>query len=720
MMNISHLKETDNKWNIQSNEEHCHQVAQRCAEFTAQFGCRQWGKICGSLHDLGKNSIAFQRYIAYSSGYDKSNKTAPRTPHAYIGAIMAQKLYPELAPVISFCIMAHHGGLHDKRNLEAKLTESLPPEIEQPLRLPEPIERPNLKDKTDIPLFIRMLFSALVDADRLDTEAFMSPETAAQRSTTPLSDLKPMLEAYLAQLKAEAKPTKLNLIREEIQQNCLRCADIAPGFFSLTVPTGGGKTLSSLVWAMQHAVKYQKKRIIIAIPYTSIIVQTAQILRNIFGNVVLEHHSNTDYEEPDRLDWSEDAEKLKLISENWEAPIIVTTNVQLFESLFSNRASKCRKLHNLTDSILILDEVQSLPLDYLSPILDALRTLQRVFGVSVLFTTASQPAIEGSIRYGKKSTEILQGLNKVNEIIPRPDELSRQLRRTRIVFDEETSSYEEVAKRLTEHPRVLCIVNTRRDAQEIYTRLPQERYTFHLSRMMCPAHVKEVIEEIKRLLKAVDVPVIRVVATQLIEAGVDIDFPVVFRQEAGLDSIIQAAGRCNREGLLPLAETQVFRFPFHLPPGSLSQAAAVTNRLDRHSDWFHPETMKQYFIQRYNRAETLDKVNVKELLYRDWNFETVAQKFHLIEENGRNLIVNYKDSPELVERLKREGASYGLMRKLSAYTVGVPEATFKELFKGQLVEEVLTGIYWAPNREQYDANIGLVMGNHWLDEILIK
>ena len=291
-------------------------------------------------------------------------------------------------------------------------------------------------------------------------------------------------------------------------------------------------------------------------------------MRGIFGDEnVLEHHSNVNLFDDEN---SEIRKKLKLATENWDYPIVVTTNVQLFESLFSNKPSDCRKLHNLAKSVLILDEIQTLPINFLQPIVDTLDTLKKVFGTSILFTTASQPVLTGEI-VGSNKLVAFEGLPEIKEIIPAEAKLHDRLRRVGLEFDETRSNYDEIAERMTKFPRVLCIVNTRNDAKEIYSRLPKEGITLHLSRMMCPDHVRTTIEQVKTALKQDSNAIIRVVATQLIEAGVDIDFPVVFRQEAGLDSILQAAGRCNREGKMDLGTTYVFRLQKPLPPGFISQ-----------------------------------------------------------------------------------------------------------------------------------------------------
>ena len=565
----------------------------------------------------------------------------------------------------------------------------------------------------------RMLFSCLVDADYLDTELFMDEESARKRmNDIKLEALLPLFEAYIDSLQRGSTMSEVNTIRRQVQERCVSMSDVEKGFYSLTVPTGGGKTLSSLVWALRHAIHNGMKRIIIAIPYTSIIVQTASILKQIFGEeAVLEHHSNFD---PQSLTSKDMQHKAKLATENWNYPIVVTTNVQLFESMFSNKPSDCRKLHNITNSVIILDEVQTLPTDFLQPIVDALKSYQRMFGISVLFTTASQPVLSGLIE-GCNPKAAFQGIDHITEIIPNEYALHDKLRRVCLEIDDTGSTYDEIAKRLSRHDRVLCIVNTRNDAREIYERLPKEGLTIHLSRMMCPRHVAKAIQEIKQALSDNSETVIRVVATQLIEAGVDIDFPVVYRQEAGLDSILQAAGRCNREGRLDMATTYVFSIAKeHILHGSIKDANNARLNMTNVNDWFAPEAMTEYFRQLYCRKETFDQKDIKTLLYKpaEMCFEEASKEFRLIEEVGKTVVVNMGDSMELIERMKSDGISYSLMKQLSQYCVNIHDRDFQKLKSYGAVEEVIEGINVVNDRAQYDENIGLRLDNHWMNEIL--
>ena len=721
-MIISHYKDKDTL--PQSNEAHQQGVAELASQFAAQFGMGQFGRILGLLHDKGKEQKDFQTYIMKVSGMCPDLKIRNHPNHAYVGALIAQKYYKPVLLLLAYPIMCHHAGLYDFPDYEAKLKLPIPKDVtvaDCGITPSFPQWSSTLKPY-DCNHIIRMLFSCLVDADFLDTERYMNPEESKLRGgKKTLAELKPCLDRYLTKLKSCAPASPLNIIRGKIQDVCLEKANSDPGFYSLTVPTGGGKTLSSLVWAINHAIIHHKQRIIIAIPFTSIIVQTAQTLRDIFGKEnVLEHHSNVSFEA--RADGDDVlAEKMKLATENWDYPIIVTTNVQLFESMYSNKPSHCRKLHNLCNSVLILDEVQTLPTEFLQPILNALMTYQRLFGMSVLFTTASQPELSDYTSPNNPNVK-LDGIDNITELMPKESKLYDKLRRVDIHMEQGPTTVGELTAELLKHQRVLCIVNTRRDAQEIFNQLPDEGLTVHLSRMMCPKHVSQEIEKVKEALKSDKYPVIRVVATQLIEAGVDIDFPVVYRQEAGLDSVLQAAGRCNREGKMERGNAYVFSLGKPLPKGHLTFTNdARKNMLSREYDWLSPKAMKEYFRQLYSRENNFDKAGINHLLDspRELMFASAAKAFRLIDDSAISIIVNWDDSMATVEKLKKTGPTYSIMKELSQYTVSIYERDFKRLVQGGLVEEPYEGIYVIPDHAQYDDKSGLKIDNHWMEEILI-
>lgn len=723
---IAHVRPpvTDSdSWRIQTLESHSHGVAELAKGFASEFGMGEWGYLLGILHDKGKEQQSFQDYIRRESGYDLSAPVlnGRDKSHAYVGALLAHKLYGKFGQLIDNQIAGHHSGLYDYTELEMVLSQSIPSDVNDNLsQINLSIDKLQSFTAADINHLYRLLYSCLVDADFLDTERFMHKESYdIRQNTTTMMELKERLNAKLEAFK-QAPETPVNKIRQEIQKVCLGTSTLPPGFFSLTVPTGGGKTIASVVWAINHAIKNGKKRIIIAIPYTSIIVQTAAVLKGIFGeNNVLEQHSNFDYEQVKnpRL-----KHQLKLATENWDYPIIVATNVQLFESLYSNKPANCRRLHNICNSVLILDEVQTLPIDFLQPIVDSLKCYQQHFGMSVLFTTASQPILSGIIE-GCNSMCKFHGIEHIQEIIPKGMNLHESLKRVKLEISKQANTYDEVAAELACHDKVLCIVNTRKDAKELFERLPDEGIKIHLSRMMCPAHTKNSIENIKSALKNEDNKIIRVIATQLIEAGVDIDFPVVYRQEAGLDSVLQAAGRCNREGKRSLCTTYVFSLSKEHPlyGGSLKDANNARLNIVGERDWFAPETMTEYFRQLYCRRETFDKKQIKELLYKptEMCFETAANEFQLIDDASIPIIVNWGNSIELVELLKTEGPSYALMKRLSQYTVSVRQGDFKKLQQANIVEEILEGIFVVRQQSQYDEQVGLLTENQWLEETYI-
>lgn len=722
---ISHvnMKLPDGK-QIQNNEEHCLGVAAFAKKFADEFGFGEWGLVMGLLHDKGKEKQAFQDYIRRTSGYDL---TAPMLNgrdknHAYVGALIAKKIYGTLADIITNEIAGHHTGLYDYDELEKIMTSDIPDDVDcnvEQYDLPLSV----LKTYTDVSAINhlwRMLFSCLVDADWLDTERFMDNGSfVARQNNTTMQMLKDRLDTSLESFK-RSPHTTVNQIRAQVQNECFKASSLPSGFYSLTVPTGGGKTVSSIVWAVNHAMCNDKKRIIIAIPYTSIIVQTAAVLKSIFGDEnVLEHHSNVEY---DSIEDESTRQKFKLATENWDYPIIVTTNVQLFESMYSNKPSDCRKLHNICNSVVILDEVQTLPTEFLQPIVDALKCYQKHFGVSVLFTTASQPILSGLIE-GCNPSSGFNGIESIHEIIPNGMNLHEKLKRVELNVDNNGKTYDEIAEQLTGYNKVLCIVNTRRDAQELYDRLPNEGIKLHLSRMMCPSHIKQTIKYIKDSLKNEDNKIIRVIATQLIEAGVDIDFPVVFRQEAGLDSILQAAGRCNRERKHNICNTYVFSLSKEHPIYGSSIRDANNARLNMVGveDWFAPDTMTEYFKQLYCRKETFDEKSIVSLLYKakELCFKTAANEFCLIDDTSIPVIVNWEDSMELVDKLNLEGPSYSLMKKLGQYTVSVRQNDFRKLLQAGNVEEIIDGVFVCCEKAQYNDKIGLRMDSHWLEETFI-
>lgn len=716
---ISHIRLSDKA--VQTNDEHQRGVACLASSFASEFGMADVGHLLGLLHDKGKEQAAWQKYIQGVTGYNPKYANTKNGPnHAYIGAHIAQILYPQLSPLIAQPIAGHHRGLYDYCEYIEETKKDIPKEVLIPESQSCAMPRLHNLKSYDLHHLVRILFSCLVDADSLDTEEFMNPEQASLRGVhTTMEELLCKLEEYLSQLKEKSEDTEVNRIRNYVQEQCIKESQGKMGFYSLTVPTGGGKTLASVLWALHHAVRNHLNRVIIAIPYTSIIVQTAATLKAIFGEEnVLEHHSNVN---TDNIKNREQRERMQLATENWDYPIIVTTNVQLLESLFSNKRSDCRKLHNVVKSVLILDEVQTLPMDFYKPIVHTLDTLCRIFGVSVLFTTASLPVLTGRIE-GSNPNVGFEALASVHEIIPAEAKLHDKLRRVELKIDETPKSYDEIATELAKHQRVLCIVNTRRDAKELYERLPKEGICLHLSRMMCPTHVATTIQQIKRVLREKNDCPIRVISTQLVEAGVDIDFPVVYRQQAGLDSILQAAGRCNREGIQTISTTYVFSLgkEHPLPTGFISQTNNARLSMVGQYDWFAPETMVVYFKQLHCRINNFDKRQMQELLYKPaCEFEKAANLFHLIDDQTKPVLVNWHDSMNLYQRLLSEGPSYQLMKQMAQYSVNIRKHDFDMLQSIGAIEEPFENIYVITNPAFYKDDTGLSFGNNWLEEIYI-
>lgn len=702
---IAHVRrDSAGAWVIHPLDEHLHGVAQLAGGFAQAFGAADWASLAGSWHDLGKNRQAFQNYIRSQSGYDPEAHIEGgkgRVDHSTAGAIHAIDQLGPHGRILAYLIAGHHAGLPDWHTAEVggaalsarlqnrqHLSDSL---LGNPPTHILEATRPSSKPPGGaIHLWLRMLFSCLVDADFLDTEAFMEPDKTEQRSSSSeLGQLLAQFNAHMTKKTAQAEDTPVNRIRAEVLRQCRERAQEAPGLFSLTVPTGGGKTLSSLAFALEHAVNHGKRRVIYAIPYTSIIEQTADIFRGIFGAAVIEHHSNLD---PDR-----ETAKSRLASENWDAPLIVTTNVQLFESLFAARTSQCRKLHNLVDSIIVLDEAQLLPPEFLDPILAVLRDLSTHYGVSVVLSTATQPAFKPRQGFGWK----FEGLNPVREITADPDLLYRDLKRVNVKLPYDLHAPEDwpsLAGRIGEHDQVLVIVNRRNDAFELAKLLPD---AIHLSANLCGDHRSRLIAAIRQRLQLKEP--LQVVSTQLIEAGVDVDFPVVFRAMAGLDSIAQAAGRCNREGRLPHGLGQVFVFvpPKPSPSGLLRKGEDAAKLLffDQPEDLLTRELFERYFELYYSKLNNLDKQGILELLRKDERalqiqFRTAAEKFKLIDDQAQQaVIVRYGEAQKWLAMLKNQGPERWLMRKLQRYTVNIAKARFQTCLKWGEVDEIYPGIY---------------------------
>ncbi|SIP90225.1 CRISPR-associated helicase, Cas3 family [Alkalispirochaeta americana] len=710
---------------LQPLEEHLHGVAKQAGIFADLFGCRNWGVVAGLLHDDGKCLSQYQRRIrALIRG-----ENAQRADHSTPGAKYAiEKIVqpPGAGKLLAYCVAGHHTGIPDGASgddescLSRRLNRSEPspglladelPEIE-----PVPFTGPNPDQRRlgfQAAFFTRMVFSCLVDADFLDTEAFVDPDRHNARGTYPtIIMLKKKLDEHLIKLVGNAPETVVNRQRQQILAECRCAAREAPGLRSLSVPTGGGKTLSSLAFALDHAVQHDLRRVIYVIPYTSIIEQTAQIFRSVFGDeVVLEHHSNL---VPDRDDVDEDREeRRRLACENWDPPIIVTTNVQFFESFFSNRSSRTRRLHNVARSVVILDEAQMLPVPFLKPTIEVIRELSETYRSTIVLCTATQPALIAN--------ESFQGgLPQVREIVSNPEELERVFDRVDATMIGEVQD-KELASRLATEEQVLCIVNTRGHARKLVELLDAESAdVFHLSALMCPTHRRAVLDEIRDCLA--ERKPCRVVSTQLVEAGVDLDFPVVYRALAGIDSIVQAAGRCNREGKLAgRGKVHVFRPEGGLPAGYFRQNAQIAELVlrGRESKILRSSTVREFFRELYwikDESGGLDKERILDdfrtgTTRGDFPFKTVSGKYRLIADEQIGIIVpNDKHARNLCRALEKTDYPGAILRRLQPYTVSLRPRAVATLLQAGYVQRIREEQYVMTDfgmKEAYDDRLGL-------------
>jgi len=713
---IAHIN--DNK-RIQPLESHLRNTACRAADFASEFGASEWAYLAGLWHDLGKYSPQFQSMIRIKAGIvEKITNDISKVNHSTAGAQWAIEKFDKAGRIFAYLIAGHHAGLPDwlpdetgNAALSVRLNEinhltevkktKIPPDI---LEKNLPTERPH--KGTDPALWIRMLFSCLVDADFLDTEAFMEQERSLRRGEYPsLEELKNHFTQFMKENYSTKQGDSLvNRIRADVLRQCLKKAEEHPGAFTLTVPTGGGKTLSSMAFALHHATINHQHRIIYVIPYISIVEQTADQFRKIFGDSIIEHHANF---EP--LEEREEDIKRDLACENWDAPIIVTTAVQFFESLFASRTSRCRKLHNIINSVVVLDEAQLLPPDFLNPILRVLDELRKYYGVTLLLSTATQPALLPQ----KSPTFTFEGLTDTREIVENPEQLNKQLKRVHVKILKSLDvpmEWEELRDKLIEYPSVLCIVNRRDDCRKLWQLMPEG--TFHLSALMCGAHRSNVIAAIKKNL--MDGIPTRVISTQLVEAGVDIDFPVVYRALCGLDSVAQAAGRCNREGLLNQGQVFIFMPPSEPPVGHLRQAAGIGRRLlkKKCDDLIAPQRFTEYFQELYwLQGEKLDKHGILKDLAPDgefrFSFRTAARKFKIIDDSRQaSVIVAYGAGVDLIAELKRRKPDRYLKRRLQRYVVNLPRYLHDKLVAEGAIRMIHDGIYIQGHSAMYDEQIG--------------
>ncbi len=722
----AHTKDNKPPEAWQPLDNHLKRVAELTRSFADEFGAGDWGYKAGLWHDLGKAHPDFQAYLHRVRGLDASEyddqSTGTHPNHSGAGAILAyEKWHNIIGKTLAYLVAGHHAGLPDwfggrdslPYRLESeKIVADTVRNYAEPFfdAIPVKLRPPDFamhccnQDAIAYHLWVRMVYSCLVDADFLDTEAFMDAEKHAQRPSFPsLIELKACFDQQMLKMMADAPDTFVNRIRANILATSRTAAAQSPGFFSLTVPTGGGKTLSGTAFALDHAIQYDKSRVIYVIPYTSIIEQTADVLRKHFGSEnVIEHHSNI---APER---EKESPQLTLAAENWGAPVIVTTSVQFFESLYAAKPGRCRKLHNIVNSVVILDEAQLLPPELLHPCIEALKRLVSDYRVTVVLSTATQPALPNLCQLPR-------------EIIPYTASLYEQLKRTNIVFPDEMNvpcDWPSLAAELAKHEQILCVVNTRPDCYSLWKEMPTG--TIHLSALMCGGHRSKIIADIKERLPRGET--CRVISTQLVEAGVDLDFPIVYRALAGLDSINQAAGRCNREGKRPEpGKVQVFVAPKPAPLGLLRKGEDTTRELAS-LPGFTPDTpdvFQRYFEKYYSsindtgekwwRDNLVKNVNTPGVNGPDGNvqFRTAGKEFRLIKDPSVPIIVCYGGNDKIIKKLCFAGPSREVMRALQRYTVNVkPDLATRLLAEGR-VEEIHVGILVQADSKLYDPKIGL-------------
>ena len=688
-------------------KDHLQGTARLAEKFAEKFGNADWGFFCGMLHDIGKYSDEFQKKIQGDINLKVDHSTA--------GAQVCKQL-EGYYQFVSYCIAGHHSGLPDygRKGATSTLCDRLEKKVCDYSRYKMEISIPSIQsDPFDInnainpdysmSVFIRMLYSCLVDADFLDTEGFMRQN---QNERDPGQKMEILLERgkkYVAKWLDNMQYDSINGRRTEILKSCMVKGKSPKGLFQLTVPTGGGKTVASMMFALQHAVSNKMDRIIYVIPYTSIIEQNAQVFREILGNEnVLENHSNVEY------DGTEEFKALQLAAENWDKPVIVTTNVQFFESFYANKSSKCRKLHNIANSVIIFDEAQMLPTNYLKPCIAAMDELLQKYGVSIVLCTATQPAL--STFFSKKYAP--------TELCPRRDaQFSFFERVTYQTLGSVTE--EDMINRLQEEKQALCIVNTRKIAQRLYGRIQGEG-VFHLSTSMYPAHRRRTLQKIRERIAEKKRCI--VISTSLVEAGVDLDFMSVYRELAGVDSIIQAAGRCNRNGTRDKKNSFVYIFEWEKKervPGQRQQIDIAKCMLAEGKDITTLESIKEYFQRLYHiKGESLD---VKKILQQfeghEYNFCTAARDFHLIEESTIMIFVGKEPAAQqLLQEIQQRGLTKGLMRKAGQYCVNIykrdggQNQLFDEMYKSGMVELVVDGakdFYKLVDEQQYQDDTGL-------------
>ena len=755
--------ERKGKFLWQPLSEHLKNTEGHCARFVGAFSDAEIGRQMGAFHDVGKYNPDFQRRLA---------KEDLLVSHAYAGALECEALFEAskggnfLYRLVGMAISGHHSGLkdygtatagycgqmqaYDRASYAAWRAEAAERSVldvqswKKRWRFPKvraviaDSKRRRHLDKRligfSLQMFGRFLFSSLVDADRIDAQNF--PDGAADRymaQCAKLADLGACFDAHMAKLQESAKPTPLNAIRSGIQRDCLAAAEGERGFYSLSVPTGGGKTLSSMAFALAHAKKYDMERVIYAIPFTSIIEQNAQVFAEIFGrDNVLEHHSNFELpplkadDDREERSQSEALERRKLAEENWHEPVVVTTNVQFFESLFSHKPGRARKVHHIANSVVILDEVQAIPVEFLQLCMAALQELVANYGCTVVFCTATQPEFDRNALF---LTDV-----QIREIIADVPGLFGALRRTQETYLG-AQTLAQVSERLLGERQALCIVNTKRHARDLARALAQAgaKDVYHLSTNLYSEHRKAVLAEIRKRLK--DGLPCRVISTQLIEAGVDIDFPAVYRAAAGIDSVVQAAGRCNREGRRALGRVYVFvPEEKYRGKGYLERTAQIGGlTIEKYPHFLECDAVRAYFRDLFNleRGQTdaegilelcegIIGQNAKNPFDLRIPYAEIGKRFKLIADDTYALVIPTAQAQALLAQAAFAPHLGGILRELAQYTVNVRKYELQWLAEQGALNKVAESIAVLADKNLYDETYGLLLEStdHFDDYII--
>ena len=736
-----------NKSRWQPLFEHLRNVAERAGQFAAPFGLADEAHLAGLLHDLGKYGKRFQRRLE-----DPSVRGINHWVHGAFAAFQKENI------LLPFAIDGHHTGMpaftsdEFKRSLRNSMKDfhdncGVVLETGNEESVDELLVRAS-NDAISLDPFpsdsemsfasalrTRMLFSCLVDADFLDTENHFDPERAKTRSVPSLAE-ETAFEIVMKFLQGLPTDRQINQVRQQLLSDCLAAAEMQPGLFSMTSPTGSGKTLASLAFALKHCCWHNAdlpvasherfRRIVVVIPFTSIIEQTAKVFRDrfkpVFGpDYVLEHHSAVALGESDS-DLGRDTEdtqirRARLAAENWASPLVVTTSVQFYESLFAHRPSSCRKLHNIARSVVIFDEVQTLPPRLVPSLLSAVNCLTRDYGVTAVFCTATQPA------FGTAAKAIDNGWQP-REISSRPDAMAEILKRTTITIrrpEDSPADWQEFATEISQYNRVLCVVNTRAQAAELFQLLPEEG-RFHLSAAMCAAHRSDKLAVIRQRLE--ENRACRLVSTQLIEAGVDVDFPIAYRALGPLDSIIQTAGRCNREGRSSDPQpVNIFTPPSGgMPRGAYKTAAQETESFLAefpYAPLLRPETYRRYFARLYATLGP-DSAN-DDCAYkasRDFDFPAAAKACRLIDDETRSVLVPYGYGGKLIETIRhQQHVTADLARRCQRFTINLYESEFQKFRNTGVITPLLKNesmLFWSSS---YDDQLGA--GNHEAEQFVL-